>query len=556
MRMRNTAVLPSILTFWGLFLLSVAFADGLCVHAANSAGQSLDEPESIPFLCDENGILTGIDPGWLMELALTGEPAVPLVLPSSVDGIPVTGIAPQAFWAERYQEICPGLHFTDLQLPDVGLRSVGEYAFYGCGGSGNALFLPDSLQNVGSHAFYDTSYTTVYLTGSETVFGDSSFGGSSLRSLICPDSDTYTRLSSQSIVDFPDRLTWVLTLRFQDEDGWTLASPRQALYHMPLNYLPMEDGSWAETQDYSLPPLADSSGAYTWFWVFDTDQEEPVLPSTRIQGDVLTAVKRIGPPQITFGEDIRKIYDGTPASLSVDASHPLASSPEKARSGSVLFCYTWTWTDENGAAHEEEGYDLSTLEFTDSCRLSVTVLVHTIAAGDPDSVLDECVHTFHVQIGQAEPTVEVEPPSSPLLVKDGLPELLLGEGSTPGSICWEEGQALSEGVHEYRWLFTPQDSRNYVSAAGTLLLDARLYPSSSSRAEGASSPRTERSAQPESPSVAAASAEPSAAEGNGETAGRQAEAAVSLPALCFLLLLSAVLTVLFLLRKKRKRGRN
>lgn len=560
MRMRKPAILPLILTFWGLSMLAAALAGGLCVYASNSAARLSDESADIPFLCDENGILTGIDPSWLKTLAATGETTVPLILPSSVNGIPVTGIGAQAFLAKRYEEICPGLQFTQLELPDTGLLSIGEYAFYGCKGSQDVLFLPDSLQTVGSYAFYDTSFTTIYLPDSETVFGESSFGGASLLALICPNPDSYIRLSSQSLVDSPDKLTWILTLQFQDEDGWMLAASREALHHMPLNYLPQQDDSWAEQKDYSLPPLADSSGAYTWFWVFDTEQAAPVSPSTLIPGNVLTAVKRISPPQIAFTEDVRKIYDAAPAILSVNAFHPLAAPLEESKNGSVVFYYIWSWTDENGNTDEKEGYDLSSLEFTDSCRLSVTVLVRTVAAGNPDFPLDERTHTFHVQISQAEPTVDLELPLNPFLIRDGLPELFLKEGSTPGTLRWLEGQTPSEGVHEYQWLFTPRDPDNFTTATGTVLLDGRLYPPSAAYTDNRPSSQIIQSS-PAGSSVQAeeVSAEPAQASENGETAVQSDAAAEGTPRLLFpgsLLLLSAILAGILLLRIKQKKGGN
>ncbi len=559
MRMSKPAVLPLISAFLSFSVLFVALAGGLCVHASNSAAPFSDDSADIPFLCDENGILTGIDPSWLEDLAATGETTVPLILPSSVNGIPVTGIGPQAFLAERYETLCPGLQFTQLKLPDTGLVSIGEYAFYGYKGPQDVLFLPDSLQTVGSYAFYDASFTTVYLPDSETTYGESSFGGASLRSLICPNQDIYIRLSSQNIVDSPDKLTWILTLQFQDEDGWMLAASREALHHMPLNYLPQQDGSWAAQKDYNLPPLADSSGAYTWFWVFDTEQADPVSPSTLISGNVLTAVKRISPPQITFGEDIHKVYDGTHAVLSVNAFHPLAASVEKAKNGSVIFYYIWTWTDENGNTNEKEGYDLSSLEFTDSCRLSAAVLVRTFAAGNPDSPLDERTHTFHVQISQAEPTVEPEPPINPFLIRDGLPELSLKEGSTPGTLCWVEGQTPLEGVHEYQWLFIPQDSENYTTATGTLLLDGRLYPPSAAYTDIRPSSQATQPSPAESPAQSQeVSAKPAPTSESHETAQNLDASAKGTPKrlLVYFILLSAVLAGLYLLRVKQKKGGN
>lgn len=47
-----------------------------------------------------------------------------------------------------------------------------------------------------------------------------------------------------------------------------------------------------------------------------------------------------------------------------------------------------------------------------------------------------------------------------------LPDLSLGEGSTPGDIVWDENQTIQEGKKEYSWTFTPKDKINYSTAAG------------------------------------------------------------------------------------------
>lgn len=57
-----------------------------------------------------------------------------------------------------------------------------------------------------------------------------------LAAAICPDETSYHNLSSLSIVN-QDKLTYPLTLYFQDENGSTAAKNRAALYNMPLTYV-------------------------------------------------------------------------------------------------------------------------------------------------------------------------------------------------------------------------------------------------------------------------------------------------------------------------------
>lgn len=73
-----------------------------------------------------------------------------------------------------------------------------------------------------------------------------------LAAAICPDETSYHNLSSLSIVN-QDKLTYPLTLYFQDENGSTAAKNRAALYNMPLTYVMKDNRSWANDKDYKLP---------------------------------------------------------------------------------------------------------------------------------------------------------------------------------------------------------------------------------------------------------------------------------------------------------------
>ncbi len=57
-----------------------------------------------------------------------------------------------------------------------------------------------------------------------------------------------------------------------------------------------------------------------------------------------------------------------------------------------------------------------------------------------------------------------------------LPDLSLGEGSTPGDIVWDENQTIQEGKKEYSWTFTPKDKINYSTAAGKVTLQGTAAP--------------------------------------------------------------------------------
>lgn len=55
-------------------------------------------------------------------------------------------------------------------------------------------------------------------------------------------------------------------------------------------------------------------------------------------------------------------------------------------------------------------------------------------------------------------------------VENGLPEISLSKGDTPGEIAWVGGQEITEGTKEYKWRFVPIKSRVYKEISGKVEL--------------------------------------------------------------------------------------
>ena len=90
-----------------------------------------------------------------------------VVIPESIDGVPVVGIEPRAFWqnAEIHTVILPGslqfmenhiFAYSNIQeaifLP--GVRQIGTCAFYGCQQL-TTVTIPATVELIGEDAFYD-----------------------------------------------------------------------------------------------------------------------------------------------------------------------------------------------------------------------------------------------------------------------------------------------------------------------------------------------------------------------------------------------------------------
>ena len=80
--------------------------------------------------------------------------------------------------------------------------------------------------------------------------------------------------------------------------------------------------------------------------------------------------------------------------------------------------------------------------------------------------------TTTLVIEQAEPIVNVKlGKNSPYYVGEKAPDILLGEGSTNGTIAWDQAYTFVEGENTFSWTFTSSDS-NYKNSTGTMTLTA------------------------------------------------------------------------------------
>ena len=151
-----------------------------------------------------------------------------IVIPSSVNGIPVKEIAANAFKGKQ--------RITSITVPD-SVTYIGSYAFSGCIsltelnlGNGvktipssmaegcnklASINIPDSVTSIGNYAFYNcTSLTSVVIGDSVTSIGYEAFRNcSSLVSVVIPDSVTsigdfaFYYCSSLTSVVIPDSVT-------------------------------------------------------------------------------------------------------------------------------------------------------------------------------------------------------------------------------------------------------------------------------------------------------------------------------------------------------------
>ena len=93
-----------------------------------------------------------------------------VAIPSYINELPVTSIAPYAFFGQT--------QLTKVVLPDT-LITIGDFAFADCTGLTGGLIFPDSITTIGNNAYYRCSalYGTVKLPASLITIGDEVFDG-------------------------------------------------------------------------------------------------------------------------------------------------------------------------------------------------------------------------------------------------------------------------------------------------------------------------------------------------------------------------------------------
>ena len=141
--------------------------------------------------------------------------------------------------------------------------------------------------------------------------------------------------------------------------------------------------------------------------------------------------------KVTFG-NLTATYDGNPHNITVEG-YPEGVVPSFAYEGGNI----------NAGSH-----------------------VVTISFKGDKNYNEIADRTTTLVIEQAEPVVKVVlGKNSPYYVGEKAPDISLGEGSTNGTIAWDQAYTFVEGENTFSWTFTSSDS-NYKNSTGTMTLTA------------------------------------------------------------------------------------
>lgn len=265
---------------------------------------------------------------------------------------------------------CTGLEFlrtassgSDVifELP-ANLKVIGKDTFKDNFREGTELkvHIPESVEIIGSQAFYNDKFAQIYIDRQSGYDGYDSGAFKYVGLLILPNNEAYKGTGSFTRTT----KTYPVTLKFMN--GSDLVDTQLKLYGQSIQYTQDENGIWYQDNTYVLPDpgSVDIKPGYDAGWRIDGDTK--VLANTsKVSGwrdaelkvtvvnDAIVAKPTVkysingsvvqhagtGVPQLEVA-----VGPGSPGSVGVQVTHPLAT--EEARASGTYVYFEYCWWDE------------------------------------------------------------------------------------------------------------------------------------------------------------------------------------------------------------------
>jgi len=262
---------------------------------------------------------------------------------------------------------CTGLEFlrtassgSDVifELP-ANLKVIGKDTFKDNFREGTELkvHIPESVEIIGSQAFYNDKFAQIYIDRQSGYDGYDSGAFKYVGLLILPNNEAYKGTGSFTRTT----KTYPVTLKFMN--GSDLVDTQLKLYGQSIQYTQDENGIWYQDNTYVLPDTGsvDVKPGYDAGWRIDGDTK--VLANTsKVSGwrdaelkvtvvnDAVVAKPTVeysvngsvvqhagtGVPQLEVA-----VGPGSPGSVGVQVTHPLATEEAKESGTYVYFEYCW-----------------------------------------------------------------------------------------------------------------------------------------------------------------------------------------------------------------------
>ncbi len=264
---------------------------------------------------------------------------------------------------------CTGLEFlrtassgSDVifELP-ANLKVIGKDTFKDNFREGTELkvHIPESVEIIGSQAFYNDKFAQIYIDRQSGYDGYDSGAFKYVGLLILPNNEAYKGTGSFTRTT----KTYPVTLKFMN--GSDLVATQLKLYGQSIQYT-KDNGIWYQDDNYVLPDMGsvDVEPGYDAGWRIDGDNK--VLANTsRVSGwqdaelkvtvvnDAIVSKPTVeysvngsvvqyagtGVPQLEVA-----VGPGSPGSVGVQVTHPLAT--EEARASGTYVYFEYCWWDE------------------------------------------------------------------------------------------------------------------------------------------------------------------------------------------------------------------
>lgn len=453
-------------TITGLDLTNATFLETIGNNAFYNlnTGTELRLPKSITKIGNKAFSISSSTHGFIGEL----------VIPENVETIGTLAFSNQA-----------GL--KSILFESDKMTEISESLFKNCTGLNGVLVIPGNIQTIGNLAFDGTNFNSVYLPkrtkikidNSETentkFVSEKTFGSSSSTLIIC-NQDDYDYIYNTIHRWVNSNVSYEMTVSFETNGGGSF-EPITRLYNHAYNLEKQSDGQWLVNNKYSFPSIPNMK------WGLSSSESKEVAVTDKVTQDKLYSILAVEYPVITYSIGVDKEYDGEVAILKVNASHSKAKEfTGKGRPGDVYFYYWWYWDTITPREYVLDGFDANEYEFKDvrntSFAIGCSVIVQTYVLNDNgklEKLKKDEYHTFSVDLRQAPSIVNPIYSNEQRTIGSGLPNISLSEGDTEGTIKWDDGQTITEGIHDYTWTFTPVEnsvgSSNYTIVMGKASLN-------------------------------------------------------------------------------------
>ena len=262
----------------------------------------------------------------------------------------------------QYVRTANGSETADFELPS-NLKVIGRQTFKNAFTSTASIVgrIPGSVEIIGSEAFYSRgAFSQIYIDRQSGYKGYNTGAFKYVGLLILPNNDAYNGPYSFTRTT----KTYPVTLNFMN--GSDLVATQLKLYGQSIQYTQDKNGIWYQDDTYVLPDMGsvDVKPGYDAGWRIDGDNK--VLANTsRVSGwqdaelkvtvvnDAIVSKPTVeysvngsvvqyagtGVPQLEVA-----VGPGSPGSVGVQVTHPLAT--EEARASGTYVYFEYCWWDE------------------------------------------------------------------------------------------------------------------------------------------------------------------------------------------------------------------